>query len=279
MPNVVSFNTQEVHLWNNPQKETSKVLNLPQSCVAPPRVVCGLNSLDMQTGTNLRCRATTTDIKNQQFTAHIDTWADTTLYSSSVDCLVLKPGNLDILTGQFSTEEDHPWNKPQTQTSRRINFERPFVTAPKVIVFFKQFDTGSGTSTRLKTYTSDIDPKGFTLHIETWADTILYSATAGWFAYPEDRDHTFSGTANTMDVRPWQNPIAQNQKTISFQNTGFWRKPFVFCALNWIDISTDANLRVRAYCDNISGVDMTWHIDSWADTKLWSAGISYLVFN
>ncbi|KIO25276.1 hypothetical protein M407DRAFT_75936 [Tulasnella calospora MUT 4182] len=278
MSAVSSFNTQEVHLWNNPQEQTSKTLNLPQTYVAPPRCVVGLNSLDMQSGTNIRVRAYDDGVDSQRYTAHIDTWAGTTLYSASIDTLVLKPGNLDILSGQFSTEEDHPWNQPKVATSRRINFERPFVTPPKVLCFLKQFDTGSGSSTRVRTYTSDIDAKGFTIHIDTWADSILYSATSSWVAYPEDKDYIFSGTANIMDIRPWQDPQPQNHKDISFQGTQFFKKPTVFVALNSIDISAETNLRIRAYCDNVTTGGMTWHMDSWADTKLWSAGMSYLVF-
>ncbi|KAG9023051.1 hypothetical protein FS837_006031, partial [Tulasnella sp. UAMH 9824] len=217
MSAVSSFNTQEVHLWNNPQQKTSKTLNYPQTYVAPPRLVVGLNSLDMQSGTNLRVRAYDDGADSLKYNAHLDTWADTTLYSAGIDTLILKPANLDILTGQFSTEEDHPWNEPKLQTSRRINFERPFVTPPKVVVFLKSFDTGSGTSTRLRTYTSDVDAKGFTIHIDTWSDTTLYSAIAGWVAYPEDKDYIYSGTANTMDVRPWQDPQTQTHKDISFQ--------------------------------------------------------------
>ncbi|KAG8915317.1 hypothetical protein FRC00_005762 [Tulasnella sp. 408] len=279
MSAVSYFNTQEVHLWNNPQQQTSKTLNYPQTYVAPPRLVVGLNSLDMQSGTNLRVRAYDDGADSAKYTAHIDTWADTTLYSGSIDSLIVKPANLDILTGQFSTEEDHPWNEPKLQTSRRINFERPFVTPPVVLVFLKSFDTGSGTSTRVRAYTSDVDAKGFTIHIDTWSDTILYSAIAGWVAYPEDKDYIYGGTASTMDVRPWQDAQAQTHKDISFQRVSFWKKPTVFLALNSIDISTEANLRVRAYVDNVTTGGLTWHIDSWADTKLWSGGISYIAFN
>ncbi|KIO25260.1 hypothetical protein M407DRAFT_210776 [Tulasnella calospora MUT 4182] len=280
MSAVSSFNTQQVHLWNKPQQKTSKTLNFPQTYVAPPRCVVGLNSLDMKAGTNLRVKAYESAVDSQRYTANIDTWGDTTLFSASTDALILKPANLDIQSGQFSTVDDHPWNEPKLQTSRRINFERPFVTPPKVVVFLQSFDTaGSGTSTRLRTYHSDIDAKGFTIHIDTWSDTTLYSAIAGWIAYPEDKDYIYSGTTSTMDVRPWQDPQLQTYKDITFQNTQFHKKPTVFLALNSIDISTGTNLRIRAHADNITTGGLTWHIDSWADTKLWSAGISYIAFN
>lgn len=279
MSAVSSFNTQEVHLWNNPQTQTSKTIDLPQTYVATPRLALGLNTFDIKNGTPIRVRAYDDGVDSKKYTAHIDTWSDTTLYSAGIDTLVLKPANLDILSGEFSTQDDHPWDKPQLQTSRRINFERPFVTTPKVVVFLKSFDLTGGTSFRIRAYTSDIDAKGFTIHIDTWSDTILSSAIAGWVAYPEDRDNIYSGTANTMDVRPWQNPQAQTHKDINFQGVSFLKKPTVFVGLNSFDISTEANPRIRAYVDNVTTGGLTWHVDSWADTKLWSGGISYIAFN
>ncbi|KAG9034559.1 hypothetical protein FS837_002168 [Tulasnella sp. UAMH 9824] len=272
MSAVSSFNTGEVRPWNMPEQKTSKTINLPQTYVSPPRIVVGLTSVDMQTGTNLRVQAYADGIDRQKYTAHMDTWADTTLYSGRFDALVLKPANLDILSGQFSTAEDHSWNEPKVKTSRRINFERSFITPPKVVVFLNSFDTGSGSSTRVTTYASGIDAKGFTIHIDTWSDTTLYSASAGWIAYPEDKDYIFSGAANTTEVRPWQTPQAKTRAS-------FLKKPTIFVALNSIDISTQTKLRVLAYVDNVTTDGLTWHIDSWADTKLWSAGISYIAFN
>lgn len=59
----------------------------------------------------------------------------------------------------------------------------------------------------------------------------------------------------------------------------FWKKPSVFIALNSLDIGCNANLRVNAYVDNISTTRLVWHIDSWADTVLYSAGATIIAFN
>ncbi|KAG8906770.1 hypothetical protein FRC00_012336, partial [Tulasnella sp. 408] len=118
---------------------------------------------------------------------------------------------------------------------------RPFLTPPIVVVWLRKFATRSDTSTRIRTYASDVDVRGFTVHIDTWADTTLWTAAAFWLAYPEDKDHIYSGTANTMDVRSWQNPQAKTREYINFQGTRFWKTPTVFTALNWIDISVVNN--------------------------------------
>jgi len=270
------FNTQDVRLWNQPTQQTSKEIPFAKPFVAPPGLPIGLNSLDIDHNANIRAKAYASDVTKNSFVVHIDCWADTTLYSGGATWLDVAPGNLEYQWGQFATTEDHPWDKPQTLTSRRINFTRPFVTPPKVISFLNQLDLQNDRNYRVKTTVSNIDATGFTLHIDTWGDTVLYSATAGWIAYPEDREYVFSTTANTQDVRPWDKPQFDNQKKINFAGLTFWKNPNVFIALNSLDLGSNANLRVRAYADGVSTTDLTWHIDSWGDSVLYSAGVSIL---
>ncbi|KAG8986464.1 hypothetical protein FRB90_003992 [Tulasnella sp. 427] len=273
MPSLITFNTTEVHLWNRAQQETSMVIDLPQTYVAPPTISVGLNSLDVKAGTGVRVTAFAGDIDNRKFTANVNTWANTTLWSGGINCFVMRPANLDFLSGEFATAE--------VETSERINFKRPFATPPNVVVFLRQLDVGEGSCTRVTAYATDIDAKGFTIHVDTSSDTKLRSGIAGWIAYPEDKENIYSGTANTFQVRPMQNvtPGAVAQKYIDFNNTAFYATPSVFVALNTIDCSTAHDLRVNAYSTDISTRGMTWHIDSWSDTILYSAGISFIAFN
>ncbi|KAJ7257183.1 hypothetical protein B0H12DRAFT_1015479 [Mycena haematopus] len=281
MSAVTSFDTGSVRAWDQPTEKMSGVVTLPQTYVAPPRLSIGLKVLDIAAGTNVRVKTSISDGDNEKFTAHADTWGGTTLYSSAIDALVLKPANLNILCSEFSTGQDHAWQKPQLETKGRIEFERPFVTPPKVLVYLKEIDAGNGSSVRVKTYVTDIDAKGFTVHINTWADTKLYSAIASWVAYPEDKDYIASGRANTMDVRAWNKPQLHNSKAIKFDfgGTAFWKDPQVFLGLNFIDIASSKNLRIKAYGSDISAEGFTWHLDSWCDTILYSAGISYIALN
>ncbi|KAG8898907.1 hypothetical protein FRB99_007067 [Tulasnella sp. 403] len=276
MSSTGQFSTSDIRLWNNPQLQNSKAITFPKAYVAPPRLPLGLNFLDIGKNANVRIKSYTSDVSKTGFTAHVDAWADTTLYTGGFSYLTLSPAHREYECGQFSTEEDHPWNNPKVETSRRINFSRSFVTPPKVIVFFTQLDLKNQTNWRAKTYTSEVDANGFTIHIDSWADTTLYSATAGWIAYPEDREHVFSGTANTQDVRPWNEPQLLQHKEVNFGNVEFWKNPNMFMAFNSLDLDSKANLRLKCYADNVSTKGFTWHIDSWADSVLYSAGISYL---
>ncbi|KAG8901688.1 hypothetical protein FRC01_009770, partial [Tulasnella sp. 417] len=279
MSAVITVDTRKDHAWTKLNGKSTMTFNFPEPYVTPPRVIIGLSQVDMKHGTNLRVKVYADCVDRQTFTAHANTWSDTTLYSAGMHALILKPGNLEILSGDFDTRDDHPENKPQRETSRRINFQRPFTAPPKVVVFLKSFDTGSGSSTRVSTYASKIDAEGFTIHILTWHDTTLYTAIAGWVAYPKDEEYIYSGTVNTAEVRSYSNPQLKTQNRAQFEGAKFLKNPTIFMAFNSIDISTKSNLRIEAYADNVSADGMTWHIDSWEDTIVWSCGASYIAFH
>jgi len=276
MSTISQFDTQSVRLWNKPQPDTHGVVNFPRSFVAPPRLPHGFRQLDIDHNANIRAKATIANIRNDSADFHITSWADTTLYSGIVDSLNLAPANLEFLTGEHMRNLLADKNAP---SAVRINFERPFVTPPKVAVFLNHIDLDKSKGWRLKTTATNIDTRGFTLNIETWADTILYAAQAAWVAYPEDREHIFSTSVNTMDVRPWDKPQATQSKHLNFGNVEFWKPPNIFMALNQIDFNSGHNLRVRAYPENVTKEGMTWHIDSWADTILYSTGVTILAVN
>ena len=188
----------------------------------------------------------------------------------------LAPGDLEFLTGEHMRNN---WENPNSPASVRIDFERPFLTPPKVVVFFNCIHLGRPENWRLKTTATDIDVDGFTLHIRTWSDTDFGAARVGWIAYPEDRAHIFSTSISTEDIRPANQPRHQHSKEISVNSAEFLKTPSVFIALNSIDIDSKASLRVNAYVDNVTTTSLVWHIDSRYDTALYSAGATIIAFN
>ena len=276
MSTTGSWITQDVRPSDHPQKVTARNITFGTTFAAPPRLPLGLNSLDISKDDCIRVVASAEDITKEGFKISLNTWEGTVLYSGGASWLELSPGYLEYQTGEFNTEDVYPWQNPQSGASRRINFARPFITPPKVIVFLKKLDMDRHRNWRIKTIASGIDAKGFTIHIETWADSILYGAVAGWIAYPEDRPYIFSGTANTMDVRPWDRPQLLNSKSIGFGGVQFWRTPSVFMAINSLDFGCSANLRIWALAENVSPTGLTWRMDSWGDSIFYSAGVSIL---
>lgn len=258
MPTLCGLSTKNVH-FSHP-------------LVAPPRLLHGLRELDIDKRTAIRVQSTNQYISNAWADCHITTWLGTTLYSAASDVFVLPPADMQYLTGQHGRGTDD-------DASVRIDFERPFITPPKVVVFFNFIDLDPNYNWRLSTSATDIDVNGFTLTIGTWGNTIIYGAKACWVAYPEDEKHIFSMSANTNDVRSWKQPQLQQSKSITFENVEFWKNPTVFVALNSFDIDCRANFRIKAYVDNVSRTGLVWHIDTWADTILYSAGASIIAFN
>lgn len=254
---------------------TQSTLNFPRSFVDLPRLAHGIRELDIK-NTGIRVTSRLQHLTKRSADCHITPWGDSVLYSAVADVLALAPGDLDFLTGEHM---HNLWMNPDDPASVRIDFERPFATPPKVVVFLNCIDLDESHNWRLKTTATDIDAEGFTLNIETWSDTVLRAARAGWIAYPEDREHIFSKSVNTMDVRPWNRPQAKQSSEVKFDAVEFWKKPSVFIALNSIDFACKANLRVNAYVDSVSTTRLVWHIDTWADSVLYSAGATIIAFN
>ncbi|KAL8376465.1 hypothetical protein RB595_007520 [Gaeumannomyces hyphopodioides] len=274
-----SFNTMEVRPWDKPAKEASKRQTFSREFDTPPQLAVGLNWLDLANATNIRVRAFADKITTSSADLHIDTWHDTTLYSAGCTWFTTSPSrDPDFQVGEFSTQDDHPWDKPQANTSRRINFERPYRAPPKVVIWLNQLDMAHDKNWRVKATATDVDAKGFTIHLDTWSNTTLYSAKAAWIAYPADKSGVASGSYSTTDIRPWDKPQMENAGKASFPAGAFQSTPKVLIALNSLDIDRGSNLRLKLSAGSVSKDGMTWHIDSWFDTTLYSAGASYIAF-
>ena len=174
--------------------------------------------------------------------------------------------------------EDHPWQNLQQKTSRQITFERAYLSPPKVIVWLNSLDLASGKGWRVSATATDVTPTGFTLHIDSWSDTVIYSAAAAWIAYPSDKAGVVSGSYSTSDVRPWDKPQLYNSGRADFPRGAFQRTPTVLFALNELDIDPGHNLRLRLAVSSVSKDGLDWHVDSWWDTILYSASASFIAF-
>ena len=276
MSSTGSWSTREVRSPHEPQLVATKNITFAKPFSAPPRLPLGFNTLDFGNRANIRITAKAENITEEGFTASLNAWGDSILYFAGASWLELAPGYFEYQNGEFSTQDDRPWNKPQKETSRRIYFSRPFINPPKVIVFLKQLDVDKNKHCRVVTRVSDIDVSGFNIHINTWGDSILYSATAGWIAYPSDRPYIFSCTVSTKDVRPSNKPQLLNSKSIGFDGVQFWRTPSVFMAINCLDFDHRANLRIKARAKNVSPTGLTWHMKSWGDSIFYAGGVSIL---
>lgn len=232
--------------------------------------------VDIGKNNNVRVKSYASDVKKDKFKIHVDTWGDTVLHSAACTWLEVEANDPDFQFGTFNTLDDHPWSKPQTLTTRLINFPHRYPVPPKVVVWLTAFDMKHDKNWRIKTFATNITATSFNIHIDTWADTVLYSAAALWIAYPADKPNIFSGSFNTMDMRPWDSPQHQNSAYVKFGHNVFSKPPRTVLAINWIDISNEQNLRLEVKSSAVTVDGMSWHMNSWGDTTLYSAGASYI---
>jgi hypothetical protein len=272
------FNTMEVRPWNQPRVQNTKTKYLWKKYPTAPRLPLGLTSLDIDCGWNIRITASATDISQETFTAGLNAWADTVLYSAGFTYVEAGPGFEYLQTGTFNTQEVGRWQDHAPKNSKRINFPTPFEgQAPRVICWLNSVDMDKRYNWRCTTYATDIDANGFTVHIDTWADTVMYSAGMTWLAYPSDLAGVSSGSFNTQDVRPWSQPQHDNSANVSF-STNFTKVPKLIMALNGFDYDHSKNLRLRLSTSSVTQTGMTWHLQSWYDSIMYSAGASYFAW-
>ncbi|KAK4182445.1 hypothetical protein QBC35DRAFT_172305 [Podospora australis] len=276
------FNTMEIRPWDKPAEKAMKRQVFSKTYDRPPNVAVGLNWLDVDKNANIRVNAFADNIKNNSADVHINTWADTTLYSAGCSWFHAAANSPEFQIGQWSTTDDHPWYEPRPKTEKRINFDWSYSATPKVLVWLNLVDMANNANWRVKAHVTDVTKDGFTLNLDTWANTSLYAASAAWIAYPSDQKGIVSGTFSTEDIRPWNEPRLTNTGRVNFPAGAFagtGDAPLkVFIALNGFDIGDSANLRLKVSADSVSKEGMNWHLDSWADTVLYQASASYIAF-
>ncbi|KAJ5218450.1 uncharacterized protein N7498_000549 [Penicillium cinerascens] len=83
------------------------------------------------------------------------------------------------------------------------------------------------------------------------------------------------GNFNTQEVQPWDQPIKDYQKTfqlLEYHDT----QPELPIGLTSLDMDKEHNLRIRAEVVNPQSNTFTAKIWTWYDTKLYSAGMSWI---
>lgn len=239
-------------------------------------VLLGISHIDV---TILRLKAEVRCIADDRAIVNVSTWGDTKHWQSECSWLSIPPDDPDIQTGRYTTTQDHPWSESQKSTSRRIAFAHPYATPPKVIVWLDAVDSGPGRNVRVRTWADQIDATGFTIHVDTWADSNLWSAGASWLAHSADRRDVRSGQFEIGDIRPSDSPQHTNTGRVSWGAPRMARPPRVFTALRALDFQDGKNIRIKTITSEITTTGMTWNLESRDDTIMYQAGAVYFAFN
>ncbi|KAH8148317.1 uncharacterized protein LAJ45_07770 [Morchella importuna] len=247
-----------------------QVLLTPQYS-SPPRVAIGLTALDVSANHDLRICAYVDRLAEDSFVVHLDSWGSTELLAASATWLDVAADDPHFQVGSFDTIEIQSSEQPEQAISKRIDFERTFADSPPIVlVWLNSVHANKSHNTRVKVYTSDIDKQGFTIHVDTWGDSILYSGGASWIAYPASRAGTFSGV---VDIEG--EPGLQCNGDVSFP-IAFAESPNVLLAVNWIDFACQKEVGFKTFVDCASDKGFKWHFNLSEGSHCYGAGVSYL---
>jgi hypothetical protein len=180
------FSTTEVHPADQPQTQTSSVVTFPIPFDVSPSVVVWLSGFELANNANWRVRAYVTEVTNQSFRIHIDSWSDTTLYAATAWWVAYPSDRPHIASGSYSTIDVRPWNAPQLVTKGHVEFAKTFPQHPTVYAALHSLDISNGGDLNIHLDTSNITTEGFQWSFETLPGSTLFSAGASYIAIDEE---------------------------------------------------------------------------------------------
>lgn len=114
------------------------------------------------------------------------------------------------------------------------------------------------------------------LEIITWDSTTQISSQLSWLAVSAAHDDIQCGTFETLEDRPVDSPQTKYTRRIQFEHA-YDAPPKVVVWLHHIAVdSTEHQLRIKATTTNMARDGFDLHVETWDDSKLWSAGVSWL---
>lgn len=274
---VGNFNIRDIRNTPMPRLDNTRIIDYHMKYGHVPEIAVGLTSLDIDHHTNIRIQAFADEVTIRNFKVCLQSWHDTTLYDASMTWLEKNSCFGDTLQiGIYTTRELSLWHSPKPRQTR-INFTTPFQSTPNVVTWLNSLDMDKRKNFRIGVYPSEIDRNGFTIHAETWADSILYSAGVTWLAFPSNQPGVTCGTFSTDDIRSSSNLQANNSGMYKF-STKFNKTPNIIVAFDYLDYTCDRNLRARVSTSEITKTGFKWHLESWADSVMHGSGASFIAW-
>lgn len=275
-PNIGTFSTDELRSWRDVRAKTSKVFRFPSPYRSPPGIPIGLSMLDVGCDANIRIQAYANKVQNSQFEVHIDSWRNTSLYAATCAWLEIAANDPDFQFGRYSTPRNDPWDQPEIHNAGEITFSPPYHTPPLVVVWLTELDMSKDRNWCVRTFATNVTKSGFTIHLDTWGGSLLYSGTVTWIAYRATRSGIASGHFSTLDIHGPKHPQRNTTGYKEFGANVFTSPPRVVVALDSFDVDRKDVLRLVTRTSSVTATGMTWHLDTWEDSVLYSAGASYI---
>lgn len=159
-----------------------------------------------------------------------------------------------------------------------IKISPKFTKPPVIILGLTSLEVEPSVNTvRVDAFVENIHKHIFDAHIRSWCDTVLYQAGCTWLAMPSEHPHFQVGNFRTCDDPAWTLEKCVTHHEVVFPNP-YKAPPKVVLWLNMLDISSLCNERIMTFATNVTRAGFTAHINSWGDTQLHGAGISWFAY-
>ena len=179
------------------------------------------------------------------------------------------------MAGTYNTQDTGTPNPTNEMTQ---SFARDFDAIPRIPVGLSHLNIDCSHNIRIQAGASEITQESFLASLNAWGDTILYAAGMTFLVADSDLNYLQSGTFSTLEVGSWQNPKMQNSKQVNFTTPFDGQTPKVICWLTGVDMDNNKNWRCNTYATDIDANGFTVHIDSWGDTIMYSASMTWLAY-
>lgn len=164
--------------------------------------------------------------------------------------------------------------------TRLVSFNAKYDKPPKVVVWLCGFDINYNHNTSVSISVGNVDCDRFVLNFHCWWKTQFRDVKVTWVAYPSDAPGILSGTATTLSRRTNNSSQHFNRDYISFtDSTVFTKPPRVIIGLTSLSYKKFLPLNLKLKTANISPYGFSWDADSWDESVMYSAGISWLAMD
>lgn len=176
------------------------------------------------------------------------------------------------MVGSYATSHVWPGGIKSGQGSEVVCASQ--IATPQVAIGLTMLDISNEAGVRIGASVTNISSNQFTIHVGTWANSVIYNAAMSWLALDADNPYFQIGVFDSRHVRPWNKPGNVIHR-VNFSRT-FESQPKVVVGIRRLDISN--NWRFRVYATDIDTKGFTIHAITWGGTILSSVQVTWIAF-
>ncbi|KAK4163939.1 hypothetical protein QBC43DRAFT_318948 [Cladorrhinum sp. PSN259] len=179
----------------------------------------------------------------------------------------------------FNTMEVRNWDDTGRKASKIQALVGDYSTAPSLAVGLNWLDVNGATNIRVKAHADRIKKNSAKIHIDTWSDTRLYSASCTWFhAAATDPDFQIGQFSTEDNKRVGDAPPKKTIGTVNFPRP-YSSPPNVIVWLNELDLgvsSPTSGWRIRAQATDVTTKGFKFRLEAGGDTVPHLVGAAWI---